>query len=811
MPEYLAPGVYVEEVSFRPKSIEGVSTSTCAFVGPTRKGPPTHKDPPNDNDPPAVTPEIVTSFGEFERIYGGLENLSFTSGTDNSPNVTNYMAHAVRAFFDNGGKRLYIGRTFIPRTDGGGSVTSTGRASALIVDNGGNTARFTARDPGSGGNGKVRVFAKKARITPTTNVLSKAPLGSLMCVGGTSASPAQPARLVGGSPPFSLSNGDQLGLILAAGTQTIQFDGTAAVATAPAAITDPVTIAADTTLEVTINGVAQSIALTAGDATFAELLDMINTGIRHGYAGLDGSDRLQIGTDRRGTGAQVVVSQRDVLGFTADVTADGAGTVEDLDAVTIQEINTLLEGGTIPVRASLPPSTGLMNLTTTDTGDTVTLQVQDNPARLALGLPTEADAGESGTALLYYEKRGLNWVGGADGSTILDPATVTSAEIITVNLEAEDADGKTFVYENLGLSSRHPRYIGHVLPQTPTNRADLLQNPYYFAVTGTLDAFQLRAGLFGSAGENSFILTNGNDGAEPTAVSIVDGAASFSDALKKLESIEDISIIAAPGHSALQTTSYRAVQDALISHAERMKYRIAVLDTPARQTINGARDARSRIDSTYAALYYPWVMVANPLARPGNDMIPRELALPPSGFVTGVYARTDINRGVWKPPANEIVRGALRFEQEVNHGQQEVLNPEGVNCLRFFYGRGNRVWGARTASSDPEWKYVNVRRYFIYLERSIDRSTQWAVFEPNGPLLWSNITDTVTAFLYNEWRNDALLGATPEEAFFVTCDRSVMTQADIDNGRMICEIGVAAIKPAEFVIFRIGQKTADAQ
>jgi len=797
MPEYLAPGVYVEEVSFRPKSIEGVSTSTCAFVGPTRKGPLTG------------TPEIVTSFGEFERVYGGLGNLSFTSGDDSSPNVTNYVAHAVRTFFDNGGKRLYIGRTFVPRTDGGGAVTSTGMASATVVVNGGNTARFLARDPGSGGNGKVRVFAKKARITLKADVMSKAPLGSLLCVGGTSASPAQPARIVGGAPPFSLNDGDQLGLILNSGTETIQFDGTAAAAAAQAVIAEPVTIPADTTLDVTIDGVVQSIDLAAGDATFAELLEMINTVIRHGFARMDGSDHLVIGSDRRGTGARVVVSRLDLLGFTDDVSADGTGNVQDLEAVTIEEINALLEDGSIPVRASLPPSTGLMNLTTTDTGDTATLQIQDNAARLAMGLPTEADTGESGTALLYYEKRGQSWVGGADGSTALDPASVTSAEIITVNLEAEDADGKIFFYENLGLSARHPRYIGHVLPQTPTNRADLLQNPYYFAVTGTLDVFQIRAGLFGSASENTFVLTNGNDGAEPTAVSTVTGAASFSDALNILESIEDISIIAAPGHSALQDTTYKAVQDALISHAERMKYRIAVLDTPANQTVSGARDARSRIDSTYAALYYPWVMIANPLARPGNEMIPREIALPPSGFVTGVYARTDINRGVWKPPANEVVRGALRFEREINHGQQEVLNPEGINCLRFFYGRGNRVWGARTASSDPEWKYVNVRRYFIYLERSIDRSTQWAVFEPNGPLLWSNITDTVSAFLYNEWRNDALLGATPDEAFFVICDRSVMTQADIDNGRMICQIGVAAIKPAEFVIFRIGQKTAD--
>jgi Bacteriophage tail sheath protein len=220
---------------------------------------------------------------------------------------------------------------------------------------------------------------------------------------------------------------------------------------------------------------------------------------------------------------------------------------------------------------------------------------------------------------------------------------------------------------------------------------------------------------------------------------------------------------------------------------------------------------RGLIDSTHAALYYPWVIVPNPLYRTGMENIAREIALPPSGFVCGIYARTDDERGVWKAPANEVVRGALRFETDVNFAMQGLLNPLGINCLRYMSGRGNRVWGARTASSDPEWKYVNIRRYFNYLESSIDRGMQWAVFEPNGERLWANIRDTVSDFLYNEWVSGALLGSTPQEAFFVRCDRSTMTQNDLDNGRLICLIGVAAIKPAEFVIFRIGQKTADAR
>ena len=186
------------------------------------------------------------------------------------------------------------------------------------------------------------------------------------------------------------------------------------------------------------------------------------------------------------------------------------------------------------------------------------------------------------------------------------------------------------------------------------------------------------------------------------------------------------------------------------------------------------------------------------------------VAVPPSGFIAGVYARTDVDRGVHKAPANTPVLGALRFAQNINKFQQELLNPKGINALRSFSGRGHQVWGGRTLSSDPEWKYVNVRRYFLYLERSIEKGTQWAVFEPNGERLWANLVTTIESFLFNEWKSGRLLGAQPAAAYFVRCDRTTMSQNDLDNGRLIAEVGVAALTPAEFVIFRIGQKTADA-
>jgi uncharacterized protein len=382
-----------------------------------------------------------------------------------------------------------------------------------------------------------------------------------------------------------------------------------------------------------------------------------------------------------------------------------------------------------------------------------------------------------------------------------DPRTA----LLTLAVTAAAADGTvTSTLEDVGLDPAHPRWLGNLMAAQPARRREQLENLFAIESLEDVTPFALAAAFAPEDGEpRRYSLTNGNDGGEP-------GVDAYTDALEPVARYDEISIVAAPGYSSFE--AFAAIQDALITHVEAPRaYRIAVLDTPPDQVLSEAQAVRSRIDSTRAALYYPWVVAANPLARPGDAREPAELALPPSGFVAGIYARNDAERGVHKAPANEVVRGALRFETDISMAEQAVLNPRGINCLRFFEGRGYRVWGARTATSDPEWKYVNVRRYFIYLERSIDRGTQWVVFEPNGERLWTNVTQTVTDFLYNEWVSGALLGSRPEEAFFVRCDRSTMTQADLDNGRLICLVGVAVLKPAEFVIFRVGQKTADAR
>ncbi|MFL9977631.1 phage tail sheath family protein [Paraburkholderia graminis] len=243
----------------------------------------------------------------------------------------------------------------------------------------------------------------------------------------------------------------------------------------------------------------------------------------------------------------------------------------------------------------------------------------------------------------------------------------------------------------------------------------------------------------------------------------------------------------------------------IVTHCEKMRFRFAVIDCEKGRSSPGDLEPRSQLtDSTYAAFYYPWIYVSDPVSGA------RKL-VPPGGHVLGVYGRTDAERGVYKSPANEVLRGALDLEYEITDGDQEVLNPRGVNATRRFPGRGIRIWGSRTLTSNALWKYVAVRRLFIFLERSIYEGTQWVVFEPNDTKLWARVSDTIRLFLRTQWREGALFGRREEEAFFIVCNETVMSMDDRLNGRLICEIGIAPVRPAEFVIFRIFQNTTEAQ
>ena len=267
--------------------------------------------------------------------------------------------------------------------------------------------------------------------------------------------------------------------------------------------------------------------------------------------------------------------------------------------------------------------------------------------------------------------------------------------------------------------------------------------------------------------------------------------------LAAMDTIDGVSLLMAPDEATVPNLTQK-----VIASCESLKDRFAVLSTPL--TFDHARP-NLQFDTTYGALYHPWIWVYDPVTR--DDQL-----IPPTGHMAGIIARTDIEQGVFKAPANATVVGAKDLAAPLPKGVQDLLNPIGVNCIRDFRsdGRGIRLWGARTMSSDPEWKYVNVRRLFLYIEESIDEGTQWVVFEPNNEVTWGRVVRSISGFLRTIWRAGGLFGSKPEEAFFVRCDRTTMDEDDIQNGRLICQIGICPVRPAEFVIFRIGQKTADA-
>jgi phage tail sheath protein FI len=323
-------------------------------------------------------------------------------------------------------------------------------------------------------------------------------------------------------------------------------------------------------------------------------------------------------------------------------------------------------------------------------------------------------------------------------------------------------------------------------------------------------------GFFNNGGSRCFVVnvgapesaapakTESKDGKEPAKAAPAggggrdalyigrDGGPGARTGLKCFDEIDEIALVAAPG------TTSPAVQDALLSHCETRKDRFAILDSP--ETIQGGVDKLPKPrDSKYGAYYFPWIQVYDP--EKGNVFVP------PSGHIAGVYSRVDSERGVHKAPANEIIRGALGLKYNVSKGEQDLLNPKGINAIRFL-NNGIRIWGARTLSSDPSWRYINVRRLFIMVETSIERATQWVVFEPNDHRLWKRVARTISSFLTLLWRNGALMGTAPEQAFYVKCDAETNPPEVIDAGQLVCEIGLAPVKPAEFVIFRIGQMAA---
>ncbi|MCD0158867.1 phage tail sheath subtilisin-like domain-containing protein [Deinococcus sp. 6GRE01] len=360
----------------------------------------------------------------------------------------------------------------------------------------------------------------------------------------------------------------------------------------------------------------------------------------------------------------------------------------------------------------------------------------------------------------------------------------------------------TETFPNVSIGKKHARNVAEVI-----NKESTLITIEEASSTGPLVERAPEAGTYVLQADSNVI----EQGRELKGQDFV-GSVDSRSGIESLEIAEEVSMIAVPDlMSAYQAgmigaDGVKAVQRALIDHCERNANRIALLDTPPDLTPQQAvkwRNVDTNFDSSYAAMYYPWLKIEGP---DGNPMM-----VPPSGFVAGIYARNDVERGVHKAPANEVVRGILGPAIQITKSEQDILNPIGVNCIREFPGMGVRVWGARTLSSNAQWRYVPVRRLFNYVETSIERGTQWAVFEPNDENLWFRIRRDINSFLTSVWRDGALFGNTTREAFYVKCDAELNPDEIRDRGILQVEIGMAPVKPAEFIVFRFSQHAGGGQ
>ncbi len=813
MPEFLSPGVYIEEVDAGPNPIEGVSTSTAGAVGVTAFGPTSGK------------PVLVTSFAEFVRIFGAFVPEPSTAIV-NDWSTLEKGGHwwrfplSVKGFFDNGGQRLFVKRVFastasaafgslvkgvvteiaadatkdsteiklrhlvgIDKADtlnflrGDDGVTSLGICTVTALDSvaskitvtgphadlvarrgdfavvraivGPESLKFRAKSRGAWGNAlRVRV---RPMVGTTLSLLANPNITDSIIETQTDGVTAGGASTVTVTNVSKLRNGDRV--VIAGKTYRISNlqTGPKTFAIEPALPTGPSLPSGEKVRRVRTNSTKLAEKATANPVKVDDIRD------------IEDGDLVLI------DGREFHVSHRHATDPTFDVDPAPGQIEKDTPVQRLRKAGELGQS-TIAVRGAAVLYTGaLVELNGFSKKEFFTV-VSIAGDIVKLSENTKQD---------YQEGQKLR---------------VIEAEVsVRFTPEGGEAVDETFSNLRLNNDGSPSALVAHVnarsaFVEVSAAAGFLVDNLTKFPVADPVTAI------------GGFLpLTQGDDklnALEPDDFVGVDGGSGKRTGIQALEDIDEISLCLAPDVWA------ETVHSALILHCETLKDRFAILDPPPKLDIEGIRAFREPLDSKYAALYYPWIEVRDAVAK-------RNVEVAPSGHVAGIYARVDVERGVHKAPANEVIRGINKIADEVTKREQDLLNPKGINALRFFPGRGNRVWGARTISSDSSWKYVNVRRLFIFVEESIDEGTQFVVFEPNSDSTWARVRQTITNFLTTVWRGGALEGTTADQAFFVKCDRTTMSQDDIDNGRLICVIGIAPVKPAEFVIFRISQKTLE--
>ncbi len=833
MPQYLSPGVYVEEVDAGPKPIEGVSTSVAGAVGVTVRGPDHGK------------PVLVTSFADYVRVFGGPIDVADTVKDEWSTNAEKgefWTFHlAIRGFFDNGGQQIYVKRVWAKGAKASAASLGAG-VMAFVTKNQLPADKTLKLDSliGITSGQAIKVYidgtAKPFNIdkydSSSNTITLDNPLGDRVQAGRdfvevmvkTVALPANQlvvqARSIG-------AWGDDLQVRV----QPMDAGAFAIMADPGLGNNAPAT----TTVSATTTDNTITVASTTG--FFANDWITIN-GVQYKVSGAPAGGKIPIalpalpawqlgwtvtnGVNPGGTPATVIdattaadkITVHDPTGFPAApfvvlVNSEPFRVTNvAVDVFTVERVQTWQQGWTVnKVRlaanvSTATPSVFVWGASSLYKNGFIELEdvagnkkytgsitgIVNNKVSLQLdSVPGSAFPVLEGAKLRLIEARFDVLYSPADGPSVTE-------QIAHVRFASDDPKDTRLVQFAIESDSNL------ISVPTPTVVASLADFPLAVDNPAGTPPATLRWANLGNGDDNFGAL-------DPDAFVGLDLGPGHRTGIQALEEIDDISITVAPSiWSSL-------VQNALIQQAELLKYRFAILDPrPVKPTdidvIDEIRTFRAGFDTKYAALYFPRIEVRDPF-------IDETVGLGPSGHMAGLYARVDIERGVHKAPANEVIfgidtaNGFHGLEVEITKREQDLLNPIGINALRFFPNRGTRVWGARTLSSDGAWRYINVRRIFIFVERSIDVGTQWVVFEPNDEKTWARVRQSITNFLTTVWRSGALFGSKAEEAFFVRCDRTTMTQDDIDNGRLICVIGIAPVKPAEFVIFRIQQKLID--
>lgn len=830
MPEYLAPGVFVEELSGGVKPIAGVSTSTIGMVGVTERG-------------PVNRPTLVTNAGDFSRVFGGfLDHRVYTGNRSVLP-------YAVQGAFDNGAGRVYVNRILgtnaaFAVADLFGSAVE-GSAATALAERAAAGATLLRIDDGTGLGAGDRLLLSDGPRSEYVTAQSDPLAFGVALAGALHADQADAVAADLQDPPVDGADltagvtGDMAaggGLLLdAARLALLQAGDILRIRqTLAPAQTEFVTILADgagdfaestllfdhpaATVEVHVVTLADEGTSTTLDGAAGAGAGLIALAAS---AGLAPGSVLAIGAgaSREFHEVRTVVSQLSIAATpTTAIHAQGVALIRQMPLMRVHARDQGQWANRLRVR-SRPSALCATTIATAAAQN-------DSPVTVvsAVGLVTGSviSITRAGAEIARQRVVAVDQRSGevelAGGSAVaLQAGDVVTSQEFALTVELLDAGGRVAmdeVFDTLALDPAHHRYAPRILGAF--NRAtaeaedaglsDLIRlSDLTMDDTGAdvADAADMRLAVpFGgiarglTAGDDdlatiddrAYVGTNAADVGDRTGIHALSG-------------VDDISIIAVPGQAS------QLVQNAMITHCELMRYRFAVLDSLPNARMADVQAQRQLYDSTRAALYYPWLVIGDPFGRTSD-----RLMVPPSGHICGAFALTDTERGVHKAPANVVVRSILGLQATVTTGEQEILNPRGINVIRDFssLGRAKRIWGARTISSDTEWTYVPVRRLFLFVEKSIERGMQFAVFEPNSPALWSTIQRSLSNFLTSVWRSGALMGNTPEEAFFIDVGFTTMTQADIDAGRLIVRVGIAPVKPAEFVIFRISQKTAGA-